>query len=990
MKRLRSGLGGAARALLWLVVSATAAFAQVGETGLRFFPELDTGGHRAAVRSLSFSADGDWLVSASDDRTVRIWDWRSGVTVRTLRGQIGEGGEGKVNAASMSPDGSLVATGGVFGPVATGGPYGDVRVFDARNGSMAAVLKGLARPVTALAFSPDGTLLAAGDADGYFDLWRRDPDAEGGWRKSLRIDTGASGSQRVAFMLDGRRLATASGVAGFALWDAATGAEIAVDPALRGTGIIALAADATGARLAIGTPDGAVIVASAETGGVLTRLPDRPFLPAALAFELWDPENSALEATYSGLSGASFAIAVAPDGATVAIAEGRTHGIELWNSADLAPVDHLAGAGGPVRAVGISPDATTIAWGGADPCPERPICPEQQAPLDRMLPMPTPARSFVDPMPVDTPQDFDRAVQSTDGTSLVAGEAPDSRFPTASLAILHAGAATAEIVKTSRDGYYHAAFGLMPGAAELVTGAGDGTLLAYATADGRFSGEYGIDGVPGHDGAVLDIAAASKRPLLVTGSADQTLRLWNRDTRREVVSLFVAGDAWVLWTPQGYYHSSPDGDRFIGWRVNQGPDEAARFVTARQLKRHLNSPEIVRRSIITADAAAAAEELRGTDTELAALLADRPLDFEIRVLNEGMPVDGRLRIEIVQSVVEGVEPETFDVLVNDRLVSTLGGRDITAARQVVDVPVGPGENRISVTGFNALGYMTERGTFVMTPVNDAAPAPRGTLFVAVVGVQDYPLLPDACNGRPCDLRFPVADAARFAEVVASHTAPMFDRMEVLAMVNTDRLPELPDGGTALRSLVKDADILEPDARTVGFELTDFLERPGPDDTTILFVAGHGINIDEDYYLVPSDGQQRDPGDWRRASLVRWRDIQDAMERAKGRKLLFVDTCHAGNAYNVRLEKDSVDARIAVISATAANNVALELPELGHGVFSYALIRGLDGAAAGARDQIGILDLAAYISNEVVRLSHERQTPVYHFPQPVTNFAVAKP
>jgi uncharacterized caspase-like protein len=124
--------------------------------------------------------------------------------------------------------------------------------------------------------------------------------------------------------------------------------------------------------------------------------------------------------------------------------------------------------------------------------------------------------------------------------------------------------------------------------------------------------------------------------------------------------------------------------------------------------------------------------------------------------------------------------------------------------------------------------------------------------------------------------------------------------------------------------------------------------------------------------------------------VKWRDIQDALEDAKGRKILFVDTCHAGNAYNVKLAKESVDARISVISATAANNVALELPELGHGVFSYSLIRGLDGAATRGNDPVGILDLASFVSNEVMRLTSERQEPVYFFPQPVTNFPVAQP
>ena len=51
-----------------------------------FHLDLDTGGHRAFVKDLAFTPDGQYLVSASDDKTIRIWDWQSGVTLRTLRG----------------------------------------------------------------------------------------------------------------------------------------------------------------------------------------------------------------------------------------------------------------------------------------------------------------------------------------------------------------------------------------------------------------------------------------------------------------------------------------------------------------------------------------------------------------------------------------------------------------------------------------------------------------------------------------------------------------------------------------------------------------------------------------------------------------------------------------------------------------------------------------------------------------------------------------
>ena len=60
-----------------------------------FHLDLDTGGHRAFIKDIAFTSDGQYLVSASDDKTIRIWDIDSGITLRTLRGFIGPGNDGK-------------------------------------------------------------------------------------------------------------------------------------------------------------------------------------------------------------------------------------------------------------------------------------------------------------------------------------------------------------------------------------------------------------------------------------------------------------------------------------------------------------------------------------------------------------------------------------------------------------------------------------------------------------------------------------------------------------------------------------------------------------------------------------------------------------------------------------------------------------------------------------------------------------------------------
>src|SRR5262245_1106321 len=73
---------------------------------------IDTGGHQALIRKIMFTSDGKYLVSAGEDKVVRVWDVQTGATVRTIRGQIGDGPSGKLFAAALSRDDRYLAVGG--------------------------------------------------------------------------------------------------------------------------------------------------------------------------------------------------------------------------------------------------------------------------------------------------------------------------------------------------------------------------------------------------------------------------------------------------------------------------------------------------------------------------------------------------------------------------------------------------------------------------------------------------------------------------------------------------------------------------------------------------------------------------------------------------------------------------------------------------------------------------------------------------------------
>ena len=132
----------------------------VGGDGLYAEPflVLEPGRHTATIKRLDADREGRFLVTASDDKTVRVWAAEDGRLLRTLRLPAGPGDVGKAYAAAISPDGALVAAGGWTAPI---GADESVYLFDRASGRLLRRVGGLPNVVLHLAFSPDGTRLAA-------------------------------------------------------------------------------------------------------------------------------------------------------------------------------------------------------------------------------------------------------------------------------------------------------------------------------------------------------------------------------------------------------------------------------------------------------------------------------------------------------------------------------------------------------------------------------------------------------------------------------------------------------------------------------------------------------------------------------------------------------------------------------------------------------------------------------------------------------------
>ncbi len=114
-------------------------------------------GHDAVICRVAWSPDGSLIASPSYDKTVRIWETKTGKLVRSLTAHSSQ-----VTAVAWSPDGTRIATGA-----------DDLLVFlwDPHTGEKLNGFKGHSRYLTSLSWSASGSWLATGSADGSIRIW---------------------------------------------------------------------------------------------------------------------------------------------------------------------------------------------------------------------------------------------------------------------------------------------------------------------------------------------------------------------------------------------------------------------------------------------------------------------------------------------------------------------------------------------------------------------------------------------------------------------------------------------------------------------------------------------------------------------------------------------------------------------------------------------------------------------------------------------------
>ena len=888
-------------------------------------------GNPGMSNSIAYSPDGKRLISAKGDGLIELWTIETGQRINIVGGT-----NVTLNAVAFNPDGQSFAS---------GGDDKTIKLWDVTLGQQVETLKGRSSPVTSLAFTPDGRLLASGSADGTIKLW---PVGQG---PDLRVLSGHDDTVfSVAFSPDGKTLASGSADYTVKVWDVLTGKQVRM-----------LRESSAAIRSVVFSRDGQVLAAAADYG-----------------IHLWDAATGTLRRTLDPQSGPIYSIAFSPDGKTLAcgVHDGT---IMLWEVATGTKLRAFNGHTEAVRTVSFSPDGQTLASGS----------------VDQTIRLWDVATGVTRQTLKGHTSGVGSVVFGRDGRTLASGAA-DNSVRIWNLAngqvirsfVGHTGGVNAVAL--------HPTHGLLASAGddtstrlwETRSGKLRFNLLAIderdwvaLSPDGRFDGS--ADGINlihyVHENQPIPLdsffeKSFTPRLLAGVGSADMAaeeiadrqaaLSSEIRLKRTPPANTPPAGGKKKLPAPASGRDSSfeqfsgrDSSSKLIGAAGGNNASTLLPSLSAVSLADFSKSATLPPLVTINAKTSQPKEMMTASAT------AVPPPGERARGLGvDGLP-DQRTPVA-VDVLDQGGGIELVRLYHNDKLVAEERNEGTATAfgstvKKTFFVALVPGTNELKATALNR-----ERTESAPAKVRVTLPsqAPNVNLYIIAVGMNAY-------QNPKYNLNYGRVDAEAFAAEVEKRGQGIFQKIEKVMLYDAQ----------ATRAGIEAA-----------FAKIGAAARP--QDAFVFFYAGHGVMSEgvapaaaSDFHLVPYDVTQLYGDDQMLADkAISAKRLKELCTQVRAQKQLIVfDACQSGGAveaFSLRgaseekaISQLARSAGIVVLAASGTEQLAAEFPKLGHGVFTYALLRGLGGEADGGTQpdgKITVKELEAFLNDIVPELSRQ--------------------
>ncbi len=978
--------------------------------------QLDTQGHTAMINDVIATKSSD-IITASDDKTIRVWSSVTGKEKRKILGEIGIGIEGSIAAIALSPNEKFLAS-AVVG-------YFDsyhIRIYNYSTGTLLKVLKSEDR-VRDLSFSKDNKYLISGSIYRTARIWSTQE-----FELSYTIDFGFSDWLKLGYIREARILT--KNKKHFAIIVTARGIILSDIEKVKVIRTLdeddwCIEKDDDFNSLAVskkyiavsGYPNKIKIynhslnyiqtITSENNPIGLAYSADGRFLIAGKNSDsdygfvnIYNVnENYKKTTSFKKHKDSTYAVSFL-NNKTAISAGGHNNEIYIWDIESAKVKTKIEGAGAGVLSVGVKGES--VGWGNELNYRND----NNRGSLQKILNLKT--------MNIDSNKSKLKSmkrVATKKGSYSVTHpiEYNDRLF------IMQNGQVTRSVGRYDND---HNCYSFYK---NYIISGGTRLINIYNLDDKK------IAELVGHTGVVSSIALDGDR--LVSGSSDQIIRVWDLSQVKNVegkakklasqLNIFVSKtNQHIAWTNEGYFTASENATQYLYFHINQGSEKEAKAIPMKRLYDHFFRPDLIQLKL-SGDEEAYQKAIKGmsyqkalsnpppkvnllkaneqsivkADFKYSDISTTQPkakLTFDIKDEKGGI---GLIRVyqegKLIQTIGEGKDnrkvADVYNTTVENKLDSELkvrqekirlaskgNGDSISEEQpkqqnttntnsinqegnQTIEATLQSGDNQLCVEAFNKTNTVTSYRECVTIHAN--IPKEKPKLYGLVVGVNRFTQHPVS------NLRYSQKDAKDIKKIIEKQNSGIYESIEIEQL---------------LGKKVSQKNILD--------RLKAIKEKASIDDTIIFYISTHGTVPDNkdnnvsnrELYLYAQNGNSSNP-------FISFQNLFKAIQSIPSLKqIMIVDACQSGQAsdmvssiYDSRASVLAKSAGIHLLLATTKGTSAFESqdPKIKNGVFTHQILTALKAKETDSNkdNSISIIELSERLKAQAHKT--EAQYPI---------------
>jgi len=470
----------------------------------------------------------------------------------------------------------------------------------------------------------------------------------------------------------------------------------------------------------------------------------------------------------------------------------------------------------------------------------------------------------------------------------------------------------------------------------IYSGGTDRVIRQWDVATGKVIATFA-----GHQSEVTSLQLTSDEKMLISHSVDGATKFWNLTTAKEFFEHIHFGEKeWMVKNPEGYFNGTQEARQFIHFV------DGLKTYSVDQFFNEFYRPDLLPKIFQNRGSSDNYKGIQGK------LNSSPPPGIRVATVPSADATQAEVLIKITDM---GGGIETVKLFHN--------GKNISLDKQTLKLPSRKGESTTYSHTINLIG-----GTNTITAsasnkekieselqsievVSDRA-GKSSVCYVLAVGINQY-------KNPKMTLNYARPDAESFGKVL-DEKGTLFKNIELHSLYDADATKE---------------NILK--------KLEELAGKVHQEDVFIFYYAGHGSMVDNQFFFIPTGSSRLYDLSSLQKDAIEASVLQERLRNIKALKQLIVmDACQSGASVELLATRGAAEekaiaqlsrsAGIHVMASAGSEQFATEFAELGHGLFTYLLIKALNGDADGApKDgKVTIYELKSYLDDQVPELTQK--------------------